>query len=60
MLLRFQSSGSLRTSWYEAQRKDPSLAGNIRRPEAPFKISGDGVLEREVPLGTGQVVSVPV
>ena len=44
----FRISGFLRTSWYEAQRKDPSLAGNIRRPEAPFKISGDGVLEREV------------
>ena len=44
----FRISGSLRTSWYEAQRKDPSREGNIRRPEAPFKISGDGVLEREV------------
>ena len=56
----FRISGSLRTSWYEAQRKDPSLAGNIRRPEAPSKISGDGVLEREVTLRTGQVVSVVV
>ena len=53
-------SGSLRISWYEAQRKDPSLAGNIRRLEAPLKISGDGVLGREVTVRTGQVVSVPV
>ena len=37
----------MRTSWCEAQRKDPSLSGNIRRPEAPFKVSGDGVLERD-------------
>ena len=44
-------------SRYEAQRKDPSLARNIRRPEAPFKVSGDGVLEK-VTLRTRARLSV--
>ena len=39
---------------------DPSLAGSIRKPEPPMEISGDGLLEREVTLRTGQTVVVPV
>ena len=56
----FRVSGSLRASWYEAQRKDASLTAALRRTEAPFKVAGDGLLEREVTLKTGQVVHVPV
>ena len=43
----FRVTGSLRTAWYEGQRCDPSLAGSIRKPEPPMKMSGDGLLERE-------------
>ena len=56
----FRVTGSLRTAWYEGQRRDPSLAGSIRKPEPPMEISGDGLLEREVTLRTGQTVVVPV
>ena len=56
----FRVTGSLRTAWYEGQRRDPSLAGSIRKPEPPMVISGDGLLEREVTLRTGQTVVVPV
>ncbi|CAK9002134.1 Retrovirus-related Pol polyprotein from transposon 412 [Includes: Protease [Durusdinium trenchii] len=56
----FRVSGSLRTSWYDAQRRDDTLAGHFRKPEYPFRVSGDGVLEREVKLKTGQTVQVPV
>ena len=51
----FRISGSLRTSWYQAQRKAPSLAGNIRQPQAPFKISGDGVLTGRLRLGLARL-----
>ena len=47
----FRVTGSLRTAWYEGQRRDPSLAGSIRKPEPSMKISGDGLLEREVTPG---------
>ena len=56
----FRVTGSLRTAWYEGQRRDPSLAGSIRKPEPPMVISGDGLLEREVTLRTGQTVVVTV
>ena len=56
----FRVTGSLRTAWYEGQRRDPSLAGSIRKPEPPMVMSGDGLLEREVTLRTGQTVVVPV
>ena len=56
----FRVTGSLRTSWYEAQRRDPSLAGSLRRTEPPMRIAGDGLLERDVTLRTGQTVCVPV
>ena len=39
----FRVTGSLRTSWYEAQRRDPSLAGSLRRAEPPMRIAGDGL-----------------
>ena len=48
----FRVTGSLRTSWYEAQRRDPSLAGSLRRAEPPMRIAGDGLLERDVTLRT--------
>ena len=44
----FRVTGSLRTSWYEAQRRDPSLAGSLRRTEPPMRVAGDGLLERDV------------
>ena len=56
----FRVTGSLHTSWYEAQRRDPSLAGSLRRTEPPMRIAGDGLLERDVTLRTGQTVCVPV
>ena len=56
----FRVTGSLRSAWYEAQRKDESLAGHFKKPSHPFVIAGDGILEREVQLKTGQVVQVPV
>ena len=56
----FKVTGSLRSSWYEAQRKDASLAGYFKKVEHPFKLASDGVLEREVKVKTGQVLSVPV
>ena len=56
----FRVTGSLRTSCYEAQRRDPSLAGSLRRTEPPTRVAGDGLLERDVTLRTGQTVCVPV
>ena len=56
----FRVTGSLRTSWYEAQRRDPSLAGSLRRTEPSMRVAGDGLLERDVTLRTGQTVCVPV
>ena len=46
----FHVSGSLRGAWYEAQRRDGSLAGILRKTEHPFVLGGDGLLEREVNL----------
>ena len=37
----FRVTGSLRTSWYEAQRRDPSLTGSLRRTEPPMRVAGD-------------------
>ena len=51
---------AIRTAWHEAQRRDPSLAGPLKRPEKPFGLGSDGVLEKEETLKTGQVVQVPV
>ena len=56
----FRVTGSLRSAWYEAQRKDEPLAGHFKKPSHPFVIAGDGILERDVQLKTGQVVQVPV
>ena len=56
----FRVSGSLRCSWHEAQRKDESLAGQFKKTLHPFVLAGDGLLEREVQLKTGQVLQVPV
>ena len=53
-------TGSLRSAWHEAQRKDEAFAGQFRKPEHPFVIAQDGVLEREVQLKTGQVLRVVV
>ena len=59
-LCEFEVTGSLRGSWYEAQRKDESLVGHFRRPGDPFRIANDGLLERSVVLETGEKVWVPV
>ena len=56
----FKVSGSLRGAWHEAQRKDESLAGIFRKTAHPYRIAGDGVLEREFQLKTGQTAYVPV
>ena len=53
-------TGSLRSAWYEAQRRDGSLAGILRKTEHPFVLGGDGLLEREVQLTAGRVVRVAV
>jgi hypothetical protein len=53
-LCEFLVTGSLRSAWYEAQRKDESLVGYFRRPGEPFKIAEDGLLERQVVLDTGE------
>ena len=37
----FRATESLRTSWYDAQRRDPSLAGSLRGTEPPMRIAGD-------------------
>ena len=44
----FSVTGSLRSLWYEAQRKDESLAGHFRRTGDPFRLGADGLLERQV------------
>ena len=56
----FKVSGSLRGAWHEAQRKDESLASYFRKTAHPYRLAGDGVLEREVQLKTGQTLYVPV
>ena len=56
----FHVTGSLRSAWYEAQRRDGSLAGILRKTEHPFVLGGDGLLEREVQLTAGRVVRVAV
>ena len=56
----FHLTGSLRSAWYEAQRRDGSLAGILRKTEHPFVLQGDGLLEREVQLAAGCVVRVAV
>ena len=56
----FKVSGSLRGAWHEAQRKDESLAGHFRKVSHPYRVAGDGVLEREVQLKTGQTIWVVV
>ena len=56
----FRVTGSIRTAWYEAQRRDPSLAAALKKPEAPMVLAADGLLERDVSLKTGQTVTVPV
>ena len=56
----FRVTGSIRTAWYEAQRRDPSLASALKKPEAPMVLAADGLLERDVSLKTGQTVTVPV
>ena len=56
----FHVSGSLRSAWYEAQRRDGSLAGILRKTEHPFVLGGDGLLEREVQLAAGRVVRAAV
>ena len=56
----FRVTGSLRSSWYEAQRKDESLAGQFRKVDYPFVLAADGLLEREVQITTGEVVKVAV
>ena len=56
----FRVTGSIRTAWYEAQRRDPSLAAALKKPEAPMMLGADGLLERDVTLKTGQTVTVPV
>ena len=56
----FSVMGSLRSLWYEAQRKDESLAGHFRRTGDPFRLGADGLLERQVALVTGDKVWVPV
>ena len=56
----FRVTGSIRTAWYEAQRRDPSLAAALKKPEAPMVLGADGLLERDVTLKTGQTVTVPV
>ena len=53
-------TGSLRSAWYEAQRRDGSLAGILGQTEHPFVLGGDGLLEREVQLAAGRVVRVAV
>jgi len=53
-------SGFLRGAWHEAQREDESLAGIFRKTAHPYRIAGDGVLEREAQLKTGQTAYVPV
>ena len=52
----FSVTGSLHSAWYEGQRKDSSLAGHFRRPGEPFRVAGDGLLERSVVLQTGEKV----
>ena len=44
----FRVTGSIRTAWYEAQRRDPSLAAALKKPEAPMVLGADGLLERDV------------
>ena len=59
-LAEFTVTGSLRSLWYDAQRKDESLAGHFRRTGDPFRLGEDGLLEREVSLVTGDKIWVPV
>ena len=59
----FSVTGSLRSALYSSQRQDGSLAGIFRRPGDPYRVGGDGVLERSVTLETGEqvwVVVIPV
>ena len=42
----FRVTGSIRTAWYEAQRRDPSLTTALKKPEAPMVLAADGLLER--------------
>ena len=56
----FHVTGSLRSAWYEAQRRDGSPAGILRKTEHPFVLGGDGLLEREVQLAAGRVFRVAV
>ena len=39
----FRVTGSIRTAWYEAQRRDPSLAAALKKPEAPMVLAADGL-----------------
>ena len=50
----FTISGSLRSAWHDAQRKDESLVGHFRRTGDPFRIAADGLLERSVLLESGE------
>ena len=59
-IAEFTISGSLRSAFYEAQKKDQSLVGHFRRPGDPFRVAGDGVLERSVVLNTGEKLWVVV
>ena len=52
----FEVTGALRSAWYDGQKKDSSLAGHFRRPGDPFRIAGDGLLERAVTLETGEKI----
>jgi len=55
-IAEFEVTGSLRSLWYDAQKKDASLAGHFRRPGDPFRVASDGLLERSVILETGEKV----
>ena len=46
----FKVSGSLRGAWHDAQRKDESLASIFKKTVHPYRIAGDGLLERESPV----------
>ncbi|CAL1170400.1 unnamed protein product [Cladocopium goreaui] len=56
-IAEFEVTGSLRSLWYDAQKKDASLAGHFRRPGDPFRVASDGLLERSVILETGEKVT---
>ena len=55
-IAEFEVTGSLRSLWYDAQKKDASLAGHFRRPGDPLRVASDGLLERSVILETGEKV----